>query len=114
MNFLYRVHQVDFQRQPSKVVIDGVEENVVRDMLEVQLTGENPGREHGSITLRCVGADVGPARELFVQDGLVSLNFEVEPETKQEYEARRNPLMDESLVDRVPESQLNHPNTVDA
>jgi hypothetical protein len=72
----YRVHSVVPGQQSTKVEFEGAMVDASIPSLEVELTWDTKdGRDHGSMTLRGVGKDIGWMKDTFVQDGEVLVNF---------------------------------------
>ena len=68
----YKVHGVTTSQTPVQVPFEGAQVNALVDSLEVELTSDT---RHGSTILRFVGAEIGPAKEVFVGDGSIEVIF---------------------------------------
>jgi hypothetical protein len=77
----YFVHSVNPTEVWHQVAFRGTEIQARVPGLEVQLTHEDAATEsaHGSLTLRFVGADADAAKEVFKQDGFVTISVEAVP-----------------------------------
>jgi hypothetical protein len=81
---VYRVHSVVPGTQMQDITFEGQPVQAAIPNMVVELSWDvKDGRDHGSLTMKFVGADIPWAKETFVQDGEVAVSFaKVEAETK--------------------------------
>jgi hypothetical protein len=73
----YRVHGVSSGTQRTKVVFEGAEVEAEVPSLSIELSWDSKdNRDHGSLALNFVGADIVWAKETFRQDEEISITFE--------------------------------------